>query len=73
MEVGSMVALVLNLEYQIYTNDSDVGRPMNSLAANNQISAYKHYGFWQPMDTLRDKRYLESLWTSEQAPWKLWS
>ena len=35
--------------------------PMNSLAANNQISAYKHYGFWQPMDTLRDKRYLESL------------
>ena len=61
--------------FKYITNDSDSweNAPMNSLAANNQISAYKHYGFWQPMDTLRDKRYLESLWTSEQAPWKLWS
>ena len=49
--------------FKYITNDSDSWRmlPMNSLAANNQISAYKHYGFWQPMDTLRDKRYLKSL------------
>ena len=35
--------------------------------------AFKHDGFWQPMDTLRDKNYLEELWSSNKAPWKLWS
>jgi len=46
--------------------------PLESLAAENQLMAYKHYGFWRPMDTLRDKNVLESLWESEQAPWKVW-
>lgn len=46
--------------------------PLESLAAQNQLMAYKHYGFWRPMDTLRDKNLLESLWNSNEAPWKIW-
>ncbi|QWD09481.1 glucose-1-phosphate cytidylyltransferase [Polynucleobacter paneuropaeus] len=46
--------------------------PLESLANSGQISAYEHRGFWQPMDTLRDKNYLEDLWSSGKAPWKLW-
>ena len=42
------------------------------IADADQLSAYKHSGFWQPMDTLRDKQYLESLWNEGSAPWKLW-
>lgn len=46
--------------------------PLKKLAHLEQLSAYKHNGFWQPMDTLRDKRYLEGLWQNNQAPWKVW-
>ena len=46
--------------------------PMERLAADNQMSAYRHAGFWQPMDTLRDKMLLEELWASGKAPWKVW-
>jgi glucose-1-phosphate cytidylyltransferase len=46
--------------------------PMKKLAAEDQLSVYFHHGFWQPMDTLRDKRHLEDLWTSGKAPWKSW-
>ncbi len=46
--------------------------PLESLAAQGQLSAYKHGGFWQPMDTLRDKLHLEDLWNSGAAPWKVW-
>ena len=46
--------------------------PMERLAADGQLSAYFHQGFWQPMDTLRDKRHLESLWAAGKAPWKKW-
>jgi glucose-1-phosphate cytidylyltransferase len=46
--------------------------PLESLARDGQLSAYRHEGFWQPMDTLRDKRYLEELWNSGQASWKTW-
>ncbi len=42
------------------------------LAERGQLSAYKHSGFWQPMDTLRDKNHLEELWSKQQAPWKVW-
>jgi len=42
------------------------------LAADGQLSAYRHTGFWQPMDTLRDRTRLEELWASGKAPWKLW-
>jgi glucose-1-phosphate cytidylyltransferase len=46
--------------------------PMANLARDSQLVAYKHHGFWQPMDTLRDKNHLENLWGSGKAPWKLW-
>ncbi|HKR65284.1 MAG TPA: glucose-1-phosphate cytidylyltransferase [Thermoanaerobaculia bacterium] len=46
--------------------------PLEGLARDGQLSAYKHRGFWQPMDTLRDKMHLESLWASGSAPWKVW-
>ena len=46
--------------------------PMESLARDRQMHAYKHEGFWQPMDTLREKVHLEELWASGKAPWKKW-
>ena len=46
--------------------------PMESLARDGQMAAYFHHGFWQPMDTLRDKTHLEELWGSGKAPWKVW-
>ena len=46
--------------------------PLEILAQQRQLKAYKHQGFWQPMDTLRDKNTLETLWASGQAPWKVW-
>ena len=46
--------------------------PLQTLAQEHQLSAFTHQGFWQPMDTLRDKNYLESLWQSGEAPWKVW-
>jgi glucose-1-phosphate cytidylyltransferase len=45
--------------------------PLELLASESQLMAYRHTGFWQPMDTLRDKQFLESLWASGQAPWKV--
>ena len=45
---------------------------LNQLANKNNLSAYLHHGFWQPMDTLRDKKLLESLWIKENPPWKIW-
>lgn len=46
--------------------------PLESLASQEQLAAFAHDGFWQPMDTLRDKTYLEELWASGNAPWKVW-
>ncbi len=46
--------------------------PLEKLANENQLAAYFHKGFWQPMDTLRDKMHLEELWQNGQAPWKMW-
>jgi glucose-1-phosphate cytidylyltransferase len=46
--------------------------PMEILASSGQLSAWIHRGFWQPMDTLRDKQHLNALWESGAAPWKLW-
>jgi len=47
--------------------------PMETLAQKDQLQAYRHHGFWHPMDTMRDKTLLESLWVSGKAPWKVWS
>jgi glucose-1-phosphate cytidylyltransferase len=46
--------------------------PLEHLANAGELSAYEHHGFWQPMDTLRDKNHLEELWQSGEAPWKVW-
>lgn len=48
------------------------GAPLSNLAASGQLMAFEHYGFWQPMDTLREKNLLEELWASGKAPWKSW-
>lgn len=48
------------------------GEPLTSLAAEGELMSYHHDGFWQPMDTLREKNVLEELWQSGRAPWKLW-
>ena len=45
---------------------------MEILAKQGEMSAFEHNGFWQPMDTLRDKNYLEELWETGEAPWKIW-
>lgn len=60
------------LEY--IDGDSTVweAEPLEGLARDGHLAAYKHHGFWQPMDTLRDKKYLERLWGSGEAPWKVW-
>ncbi len=47
--------------------------PLEGLARDGQLHAFKHAGFWQPMDTLRDKRQLEEMWAEGRAPWRLWS
>lgn len=47
--------------------------PLKTLAAEKELMAFEHSGFWQPMDTLRDKLYLEELWKAGKAPWKVWS
>ena len=47
--------------------------PLENLAHEGELSAFEHNGFWQPMDTLRDKTLLEDLWQSGQAPWRVWS
>jgi glucose-1-phosphate cytidylyltransferase len=59
-----------------YIQDDDTlweRAPLETLAQDGQLEAYIHHGFWQPMDTLRDKQHLEDLWTAGKAPWKVWS
>lgn len=47
-------------------------RPLETIARNGQLESFEHRGFWQPMDTLRDKNHLEDLWSTGKAPWKTW-
>jgi len=47
-------------------------KPLEALAHERTLAAYRHQGFWQPMDGLRDKVYLEELWSTGNAPWKVW-
>lgn len=63
------------LEYISQENDSVVFEkaPLENLARDGQLVAFKHKGFWQPMDTLRDKMQLDALWENNKAPWKVWS
>lgn len=61
------------LDYLIDDNTVWEQQPLQQLAAEGELMAYQHNGFWQPMDTLRDKTFLEELWTSGKAPWKTWA
>ena len=66
---------VLNPQVIDYIDDDSISwekEPLQKLAHMEELSAYKHNGFWQPMDTLRDKRYLEKMWQANEAPWKVW-
>jgi len=66
---------VLNREALDYIDGDETlweREPMERLAADGQLMAFQHEGFWQPMDTLREKRLLEELWASGKAPWKIW-
>lgn len=58
----------------LLTDDTTIweGEPLITLATTGELMAFEHNGFWQPMDTLRDKIYLEDLWQSGHAPWKIW-
>ena len=60
--------------FRYLRDDADVWEfePLARLAADGQLGAYRHEGFWQPMDTLRDKKVLEQLWSTGAAPWKVW-
>ena len=59
-----------------YLQDGDMTilekKPFETLAKEQKLTAFKHNGFWHPMDTQRDKNHLEKLWTSGKAPWKIW-
>jgi glucose-1-phosphate cytidylyltransferase len=60
--------------FDYLTDDSTIfeSDPLERLAAEGQLSAFRHEGFWQPLDTLRDKVRLEELWASDRAPWRVW-
>jgi len=60
------------LEYIEGDQTSWEAEPLQQLAKDGQLGAFRHEGFWQPMDTLRDKNHLEELWSSGAAPWKVW-
>ena len=60
------------IDYIDGDNTSWESGPLETLAKEKQLTAFQHQGFWQPMDTLRDKNHLEELWQSGKAPWKVW-
>lgn len=60
------------LDYIHGDQSSWEGEPLVHLTSNSELMAFTHQGFWQPMDTLREKNYLEELWQSGRAPWKVW-
>jgi glucose-1-phosphate cytidylyltransferase len=59
-------------EYIEGDSSSFEGKPLENLAKDGQLMAYKHEGYWQPMDTIREKNLLQELWESGKAPWKVW-
>jgi glucose-1-phosphate cytidylyltransferase len=60
------------LDYVVDDQTAWEGKPLETLAQQGQLQAFEHRGFWQPMDTLRDKTHLENHWSSGNAPWKCW-
>ena len=60
--------------FQLLNDDTTVWEkePLQQLVNRNELAAYLHHGFWQPMDTLRDRMRLEEMWRENTAPWKVW-
>ncbi|MFG1418741.1 glucose-1-phosphate cytidylyltransferase [Xanthobacter sp. V0B-10] len=71
---GGFFVLSPEVERYLPPDDSLIWErePLETLSRDRQLYAFEHTGFWQPMDTLRDKTYLEELWASRAAPWKVW-
>lgn len=69
---GFFVLEPVVIDYIAHDNTKWEEAPMESLAEEGELGAFRHKGFWKPMDTLRDKNELEKLWASGQAPWKVW-
>ena len=71
---GGFFVLEREIMEYITKSDSTIWErdPLELLAEAGQLMAYRHEGFWQPMDTLREKQMLEELWQSDKAPWKVW-
>ena len=68
--------MVCNPEFIDYIEDDDTvleKKPLETMAEIGQLMAYKHEGFWQCMDTVREKQQLENMWQTGSAPWKVWS
>ncbi len=72
VNAGFMVLNRKILDYLGEGNEMLEAGPLEAVAGEGEMMAYKHGGFWSPMDTMRDKEYLENLWESGQAPWRVW-
>lgn len=72
VNIGYMVFNRQIFEYLGDGSEMLEASPFERLAADGEMMAYRHEGFWSPMDTIRDKAYLEELWESGEAPWKVW-
>lgn len=72
INAGFFVLSPIAIDYVSDDNTRWEDAPMERLASDGQLGAWKHEGFWQPMDALRDKLQLEKLWQSGDAPWKIW-
>ncbi len=73
INAGFMVANKKIFDYLGDGSEMLESGPLEAVARDSEMAAYKHEGFWSPMDTLRDKYYLEDLWNSGHAPWKVWN
>lgn len=69
---GFFVVSPKAIDYIDNDNTSWENEPLSNLAQEGQVQAFEHHGFWQPMDTLRDKNLLENLWINNNAKWKIW-
>lgn len=72
VNAGFMVAEPGIFDYLGTGNDMLEGEPFEKLVKAGEMTAYRHEGFWSPMDNIRDRAYLENLWNSGKAPWKIW-
>ena len=72
INIGFFVLEPSVLEYIEGDNTVFEQEPLKQLAAESELKAFVHHGFWQCMDTLREKQHLEKLWSTGNAPWKIW-